>query len=384
MYCRTLSNGKWSCTADATPNPLTGERRQVTRRGDTKKEAMRRVQLAADDLSKERQTMKRVVQEVYEEWLNVYKETVKASSVKTRITALRPFLDIHGKHLISKLQINDLQKFLIERRDTDISKHHIAGTRTALNLMFNFALKNGYVEKNIVKDTVMPKANKKSQLLVNAKKKYLEKDEIQNFLNGTKSSGRRNVYSVALTMISTGLRIGEVLALTWNDIDLEKREIVVSKTLYEKSADEGGFEFAPPKTEDSNRMVSFNQDLVEELKRMKVQYNKEKLIGLRDLKSEFRNLVFTGRSQQPVRAVTIGAVFNKIFKAYGIEGVSGTHILRHTHITMLVESGADLPYIMERVGHSNINITLEIYTHVTKKMQQQSDDKFNDYFRQFI
>ena len=384
MYCRTLSNGKWSCTADASPNPLTGERRQVTRRGDTKKEAMRRVQLAADELTKERQTMKRTVQEVYDEWMNVYKETVKASSVKTRITAAKPFLSKHGKHLISKLQINDIQMFLIERRDTGISKHHIAGTRTALNLMFDFALKNGYVESNIVKDTVIPKANKKSQLLVNAKKKYLEKDEIQNFLAGVKSSGRRNAYHVALTMLSTGLRVGEVLALTWSDIDLEKRVLMVNKTLYERGADEGGFEFAPPKTEDSNRTVSFNDELAEELKRMKVQYNKEKLIGLRDPKSEFRNLVFTGRYQQPLRAVTISSVFNKIYKAYGIENVNGTHILRHTHITMLVEAGVDLPVIMERVGHSNINITLEIYTHVTKKMQQQSDDKINEYFLQYI
>lgn len=384
MYCRTLKNGKWSCTTDATPDPLTGQRRQITRRGDTKKEAMRRAQLAADDVSKERQTMKRTVQEVYDEWLNVYKETVKASSVKTRVTAMKPFLSKHGKHLISKLQINDIQKFLIERRDTGISKHHIAGTRTALNLMFDFALKNGYVESNIVKDTVIPKANKKSQLLINAKKKYLEKDEIQNFLAGVKSSGRRNAYSVALTMLSTGLRVGEVLALTWSDIDLEKHVLTVSKTLYERGADEGGFDFAPPKTEDSNRVVSFNSELLEELKRMKVQYNKEKLIGLRNPKSQFRDLVFTGRNQQPVRAVTISAVFNAIYKAYGIENVNGTHILRHTHITMLVEAGVDLPVIMERVGHSNINITLEIYTHVTKKMQQQSDDKINEYFRQFI
>lgn len=384
MYCRTLKNGKWSCTIDATPDPLTGKRRQVTRRGDTKKEAVRRAQLAANELSKERQTTKRFVQDVYDEWLNVYRETVKASSVKARMVAARPFLDKHGNHLIGKLQINDIQKFLVERRDTDISKHHIASTRTVLNLLFEYALKNGYVEKNIVKDTVIPKANKKSQQMRNSKKKYLEKDEIRNFLAGVKSSGRRNAYSLALTMLSTGLRVGEVLALTWNDIDLDKHVLVVNKTLFEKSADEGGFEFVPPKTEDSNRTVSFNKDLAEELKKMKVQYNKEKLIGLRDPKSEWCDLVFTGRSEQPVRAVTIGAVFNKIYKAYGIKDVSGTHILRHTHITMLVEAGVDLPVIMERVGHSNINITLDIYTHVTKKMQQNSDDKINDYFRQFI
>lgn len=384
MYCRKLSNGKWSCTTDTTPNPLTGQRRQVTRRGDTKKEASLRAQAAADELSKQRQPHKLLVQEVYEQWLNVYKETVKPSSVKARIVALRPFIEKHGNHLISKLQVSDLQKFLIERRDTGISKHHIAGTRTALNLLFEYGAKNDFVEKNLVKQTVIPKANKKSHQVVNAKKKYLEKEEIQNFLIGVKSSGRRNAYPLALTMLSTGMRVGEVLALTWNDVDLNKRTLTVNKTLFEKAADEGGFEFMPPKTEDSNRTVSFNEEVAEELKKMKVQYNKEKLIGLRNPKSEWRDLVFTGRSQQPVRAVTIGAVFNQVYKAYGIEDVSGTHILRHTHITMLVEAGVDLPVIMERVGHSNINITLDIYTHVTKKMQKQSDDKINEYFRQFI
>lgn len=384
MYCRKLDNGRWSCTAEATPDPLTGRRRQVSRRGKTKREAQNRAQLAADELSYQRQPKKKLVNEVYEEWLNVYKETVKPSSVKTRMVAMRPFIEKHGKHFIGKLQTRDVQEFLIERRDTDVSKHHLAGTRTALNLMFGYAEVNGYIEKNFIGDTVMPKANKKSQRFVTSKKKYLEKDEIQNFLAGVRSSGRRNAYSVALTMLSTGLRIGEVLALTWSDIDLDKQDLEVNKTLFEKPAGEGGFEFAPPKTAESNRVVSFNDDLAKELRKMKVQYNKEKLIGLRDPKSEWRDLVFTGRFNQPVRAVTISAVFNQIYKAYEIKGISGTHILRHTHITMLVEAGVDLPVIMERVGHSNINITLDIYTHVTKKMQKKSDDKINEYFRQFI
>ena len=384
MYCRTLTNGKWACTVDATPNPLTGERRQITRRGGTKKEAMKRAQLAADELSKERQIAQKTVIQVYQEWLDVYQETVKASSVKVRMVAAKPFIDKHGKHLIAKLQINDIQKFLIERRDTGISHHHIASTRTTLSLMFAFAAINNYVEKNIVKDTVIPKAIKKSIELVNAKKKYLEKDEITRFLTGVKASGRRNAHLIALTLLSTGLRIGEALALTWDDIDLDKRTLKVNKTLFEKPATSGGFDFMPPKTEDSNRTVSFNQELAEVLKKMKVQYNKEKLIGLRDPKSKWCDLVFVGRMQQPVRSTTISGVFNKIYKACGIDDVNGTHVLRHTHITMLVEAGVDLPVIMERVGHSNINITLDIYTHVTKKMQQQSDDKINEYFRQFI
>lgn len=383
MYCRRLKNGKWSCTTDATPDPLTGKRRQVTRRGDTKKEATHRANNAADDLSNQRQPEKRLVQEVYNEWLNVYGETVKASSVRAREVALAAFLKKHSKHFIGKMQTKDIQDFLIEQRDRDLSKNFLLGMRTALNLLFTFALKREYVEKNIIKDTVIPKVNKKAEGY-GTKKKYLEKDEIQHFLKGVKVSGRRNAYPLALMMLSTGLRIGEALSLTWDDINLSKRVLEVKKTLLEMPSDIGGFDFSSPKTMDSNRFVSFNDELTKELKKMKVQYNKEKLIGLRDPKSEWCDLVFTGRYQQPVRASTINIVFKQVFEAYGITGATSSHILRHTHITMLVEAGVDLPVIMERVGHSNINITLDIYTHVTKKMQQQSDDKINDYFKQFI
>lgn len=383
MYCRRLKSGKWSCTTDATPDPLTGKRRQVTRRGDTKKEAMQRANNAADDLSNQRQSEKRLVQEVYNEWLSVYGETVKASSVRTREVALAAFLEKHGKHFISKMQTKDIQDFLILQRDRNLSKNFLLNIRTSLNLMFTFALKNDYVEKNIIKDTVIPKANKKVEDY-GTKKKYLEKDEIQHFLKGVKASGRRNAYSLALMMLSTGLRIGEALSLTWDDIYLDKQVLEVKKTLLQLPSDVGGFDFSTPKTQDSNRVVSFNDELTKELKKMKVQYNKEKLIGLRDPKSEWRDLVFTGRQQQPVRSSTINLVFNQVYKAYGIEGVNGSHILRHTHITMLVEAGVDLPVIMDRVGHSNINVTLEIYSHVTKKMQEQSDEKINDYFKQYI
>lgn len=383
MYCRKLKNGKWSCTVDATSDPLTGKRRQVTRRGDTKKEAMQRANKAADDLSSQRQVKKKLVHEVYEEWLDVYGETVKASSVRAREVALTAFLNRHGKHFIGKMQAKDIQDFLIDERDRGLSKNFLSSMRTALNLLFTFALKHDYIEKNIIKDSVIPKAFKRPNDY-GVKKKYLEEDEIQYFLKGVKASERRNTYPLALMMLSTGLRIGEALSLTWEDIDLEKKTLEVKKTLLQLPSGVGGFEFSTPKTMDSNRTVSFNDELASELKKMKVQYYKEKLIGLRDPKSEWCDLEFTGRNQQPVRSSTINLVFNKIYKAYGIEGISGSHVLRHTHITMLVEAGVELPIIMERVGHSNINVTLEIYTHITKKMQEKSDEKINDYFRKYL
>lgn len=379
MYCRKLKNGKWSCTADATPDPLTGKRRQVTRRGDTKKEAQQRTTEAVEQLSNERNTKKRTVNEVFEEWIKIYAETVRPSTVQTRRVQINDFLKKHGNHYIAALMTKDIQEHLFERRDRGVRYNSLSGTRTALNLLFQHALKNNYVDRNIVKHTTLPKAARSTNHFVDADKKYLEKDEISNFLKGLKSTGRRNAYEIALVMLSTGLRIGEVLALTWDDINIIKKELTVNKTLFSRKR----FDFVPPKTPASYRTVSFNDEVSNIFKKMKVQYNKELLVGVRNKQSKWCDLVFTGIRSQPIQASTISAVFNRTYKIHGID-VSGTHILRHTHITMLVEAGVDLPVIMERVGHSNINITLDIYTHVTKKMQESSDQKINEYFRQFI
>ena len=379
MYCRKLKNGKWSCTADATPDPLTGKRRQVTRRGDTKKEAQQRTTEAVEQLSNERNIKKRTVNEVFDEWIKIYAETVRPSTVRTRKVQINDFLTKHGNHYIAALMTKDIQDHLFERRDQGISDNFLSGTRTALNLLFRYALKSEYVERNIVKHTTLPKATKKTKHFIESHKKYLEKDEISSFLKGVKAVGRRNAYEIALLMLSTGLRIGEVLALTWDDINMTRKELTVNKTLFSYD----GFDFVPPKTPTSYRTVSFNDEMASVLKKMKVQYNKELLIGVRNKKSKWCNLVFTGIYSQPVQPSTIAVVFNQIYKINGIKA-RGTHILRHTHITMLVEAGVNLPVITERVGHAHINVTLDIYTHVTNKMQESSDQKINEYFKEFI
>ena len=379
MYCRKLNNGKWSCTADATPDPLTGKRRQVTRRGDTKKEAQQRTREAVEQLSTERKKEKKTVNEVFDEWIKVYALSVRPSTVQIRRTQTNKFLEEHGNHYIASLATKDIQDHLIARSNSGLSDNFLSSIRTALNLLFKYALKNDYVSRNIVESTTLPKSDR-TTISVNPPKKYLEKDEVKKFLTGLKRSERRNVYELALLMLSTGLRIGEALALTWDDINLTRKELTVNKTLYSR----GSYSFLPPKTPTSYRTVSFNDELHGVLQKMKVLYNKEILIGLRDKDSEWCNLVFANGERRPVHSSNINAIYNKIYKIYGIEGASGSHILRHTHITMLVEAGVDLPVIMERVGHSNINITLDIYTHVTKKMQESSDQKINDYFKQFI
>ncbi len=74
----------------------------------------------------------------------------------------------------------------------------------------------------------------------------------------------------------------------------------------------------------------------------------------------------------------ISKFYNKYYKLAGIEGVSGTHILRHTHITLLIESGVDMRSVMERVGHEKIDTTLEVYSHVTNKMKEKGLEKISE------
>ena len=380
MYCRKLKNGKWSCTGDATADPLTGKRRQVTRRGDTKKEASIRVNEAIQELEDERTTSQKTVLQVYEEWMAVYQETVRASTVRVREVAIEPFIKLHGNHFINKLIAKDIQIYLNDERKRGLSQSFLQNKRTVLSLLFKFAHKHGYVDENIIKLTETPKSHKKALTFESLNKKYLEKEEIQYFLSGLKRGGRLNAYEIAFLLLSTGLRIGEALALTWDDIDFENQLLSVSKTLFFDTT----FKFVEPKTPTSYRVVSFNEEMAEIFKLLKLKHDGEVRIGFKNPESEWGNLVFVGRNAQPVQSTTINVVFNDMYRNYGIKGAAGTHILRHTHITMLVEAGVDLPVIMERVGHAHIAITLNIYTHVTEKMKKSSNEKINDYFTKYI
>ncbi|MDB8790536.1 site-specific integrase [Romboutsia sp. 1001216sp1] len=162
----------------------------------------------------------------------------------------------------------------------------------------------------------------------------------------------------------TGMRRGEILALKWEDVDLDDKSIYIKHSITFK--EHGEWELTSPKTHSSLRKIAIGNTLAnvlkEHKKRMKllhpntdfvcIKYNTGKLITIYDLKNVNR------RTRE-----IFGIGFNM-------------HDLRHTHATMLLEGGVSLKLVSERLGHSNIYITADIYMHVTKKLERNSINIF--------
>jgi len=374
MYCRKLKNGKWSCTADASPDPKTGKRRQVTRRGNTKKEAQQRTRERIKELDSGTLT-ELSFREVYEEWLRVYRSSVKPATVDGRVSTLKHFIENKGfgDIQIKRITTRDLQNYLIERQEEGLSTEYLNAIKVSLKLVFNYAVKMSMLKASPVTNLIVPKGTSPE-----GKRRYLEKDEVKSLLKYAAEHASLQHYVMLYCQLSTGMRVGEMIALQWDDIDFSEGTININKTLYKTPK---VFKLVAPKTKGSYRRILIDDHLIKLLKQYKIYQNTVRLQRPSDWWEH--DLVFSTLTKEPGRPLwssNVANYFNRIYRAIGIDNeITGSHILRHTHITMLVEAGLDLRSIMDRVGHESSETTLEIYSHVTQKMREEGIAKVSSY-----
>ena len=153
----------------------------------------------------------------------------------------------------------------------------------------------------------------------------------------------------------TGARIGEITALTWNDIDFENNTITFDKTTVELTG--GGIEFQIPKTPNAIRTILVSQKLLDMLKDWK---NKQQKYAVELMKEE-PDLICTRDSLSHIRPSSIQQYLIKVCKQLNID--VHFHQIRHTHATMLIQNGASAKDVQLRLGHSKIETTLNVYVH---------------------
>ena len=164
----------------------------------------------------------------------------------------------------------------------------------------------------------------------------------------------------------TGMRGGEVTALQWNDVDLTNKTIKVQHTLVNKG--KGLFELGTPKTQSSNRTIFIGDTLVNILKKHNLLQKENKLKYGKYYKNS--NFVCTKENGEQITTDSIKYLSRVINYELGVN--FNFHSLRHTHATMLLESGANIKDIQERLGHSKLATTMDTYSHVTKKMKNDT------------
>lgn len=170
-------------------------------------------------------------------------------------------------------------------------------------------------------------------------------------------------YPAILLAATTGMRRGEVLGLRWKDIDLDKAVLNVNHTLEETKA---GLRLKEPKSRTSRRNIALPELTVRQLRQHRAQQSQERLqLGLgRDDKG----YVFANLEGGPIRPRNLTKEFSRIVTRAGVRKVS-LHSLRHSHASALLRDGVHVKVVSERLGHSNISITLQVYAHVMPSMQ---------------
>jgi len=382
---------KWVCVLEGPPDPVTGERRQIARRGETKKEALARaeevVRKLKEDGIDEAKVKHLTFEEVAKDWHNVYSRgNVKPNTIRVRKNEISVLLRYIAKAKISKITPKMHQDILNDLDDKGYARVTIEGVHVTANMIYKYAIKHKIIKNNPAAGAVIPTKPLTVEEVENnsIKEKYLEKTELEDFLKACWEYGTFQDVAVFYLLAFSGMRSGELLSLKWSDINFETNEIRITKTMYNPNCNMRKYLLTTPKTKGSIRTVDVDETVIELLKRHKENQEKEKKLRGEDEEYHNGNFVFCHKNGYPYVQRNLIMWMERLIKHTNITKKATPHIFRHTHISMLAEAGVDLPTIMKRVGHEDQETTLKIYTHVTEKMKKNANDKIKNYFKDIL
>ncbi|MBD7945271.1 site-specific integrase [Psychrobacillus sp. Sa2BUA9] len=361
-------------------DPLTGKPKRTTRRGFTSlKEA--KLALARLELNIEtngfKMSKKMLFREVYELWLENYRHTVKLSTVNTTVTYFKTAILPKFANLpTDKITIAYCQKIVNEW-----SKHYVnyRSYRNYVKMVLDYATTLQVITDNPMQKIIMPKPVQKI-VDTDPVENFYNMQQLEEFLSTIEKNEKMKVYVLFRLLAFTGARKGEVLALTWDDINFIEKTIRFNKTL--AKTEESTRYVQTPKTAQSKRTISVDDKTLDVLEKWKK--TQAKLLLTYGINTTFNN-------NQPVLASTDKRAMNDyhstvypnhqlkaLIKKYGFPPIT-IHGFRHTHASLLFEAGASLKDVQDRIGHTDIKTTMNVYTHVTQKMKDNTAEKFAKY-----
>ena len=391
MHCKeiTLKSGKkrWYCIDDAPRDPATGKRRQIKRFGKTRGEARKRVEDAIEKIKNtglnKTLTPNTTFKQIASEWITSYAKTGKSkNTIRIRLNQINTL-----NSRMAKMKVSDINHFMYQQVIYDIAQdvayNTLDGINTCAGMIFRYALRNGLLKDNPRNDIVLPRKRKTIEDITDDRvdERYLETDEINEFLNAVLEYGLPLDKERFFTLAFSGMRPGELTVLQKQDLDFENNTININKTLYNPNNNMRKYELDIPKTEGSIRTIKMDQPIMDMLKRL-VMKNDEYKLQYKLLLDEYhdKDFVFARPNGYPFVTKTLVNRMNRILDKTSIKKHATPHIFRHTHISMLAEAGVDLPTIMQKVGHEDIDTTMRIYLHVTDKMKKDATEKTMNLF----
>ena len=352
---------------------LTGKQRYIRRQGFKSEKDAKTELLKIEYLVSTNQYFKSVKSgkfgDVLDEWLALHKETVKASTwqfIELRANKhVRPyFKDMY----VDKITLRQCQDFV--NKTFKVAPVAYVYSVSIVKNTLDYALRLGMIESNPMLYVIKPK---KQANISDNHGNYYNKDELKKFLDVAKNTNLKK-YALFRLLAYSGMRIGECLALTWHDLDYKNNTIAINKTLARTN---NGIKIQTPKTKASNRVISLDNETIQVLKMWQLEQRKQLLkVGINAMDS--KQLIFSNGKNSFIIVPTVRLAIKQIAKKAGIHSIT-THGFRHTHATLLFASGLDIKQVQARLGHSNVQTTLNTYTHAMKEKQDKIGDEFAKY-----
>lgn len=271
-----------------------------------------------------------------------------------------------GRIDLAKLRPNHLQKFYTDMRKKGLSNRTIRYAHTLLHEALERAVHWGLIARNVADVVDAPRANSPPG-------KTWTIDEAFRFLKVAKEVEPRYWIAFFLALM-TGMRRGEIIALRWQDVDLENGRLHVRHTLTWAA---GRPLFQEPKTDRSRRSIAVAPEVIATLRAHRAKQAEERLLMGEAYHDQ--DLVLARVNGDPLHPRTINDAWYRALSKADVPRIR-FHDLRHTHASLLLQQGVHPKIVSERLGHSTINITLDIYSHVLPDLQQQVAREFSESF----
>lgn len=357
-HIEQIRKGYFRVVVEAGRDPATGKRKRIVRYVEGRKadaeELLAKLQVDYKEGSYV-EPNKITVGEWLDTWLNQYKKIdLRPSTWESYEVIIRN----HLKPTIGALYLQDLrpehlQKLYNDKINEGKSSQTVHHIHKVIHSALDQAVKNKLITHNVSEATTLPKIKRREI-------KVLTIEEQEKFLEVIKEDRLGPAF---LTLLSTGIRRGELLALTWQDIDFEKGTVFIRRNMVWTKE---GPVFQEPKTEKSKRVIPLSTTLLEVLKKHRENMFKEGHYGA-------DKAVFCSTTGTYIIPRNFNRKYKELCKKAGIN--VNLHALRHTFATRLLEAGENLKVVQELLGHAKVSTTADIYSHVAPEVKKEAIQK---------
>lgn len=371
------SDGKWVGMIDLGYGP-DGKRKRKPIYGKTRREVAEKMKAKLHEQQQgilPTDTARQTVTQFLTDWLE---NSVKPSVRPKTFVSYRGLCNLYiipslGRHQVGQLSPQHIRAFLnylaeqkVKRTGATMSQRTVHYCHAVIRMALNQAVKFGILARNPATQLDAPRYDQHEA-------SYLTVEQARTLMDSSSGENDRlcNLYTVAL---QTGLRQGELLALTWDCVDLDSRTMKVSKALQRI---EGEVRFVEPKSKKSKRIVPLTQVAVAALRAQRKRQLEERLLG--GSKWEEKNLVFHNSVGKPLDPGNVVKQFHKALERAGLPKIR-FHEMRHTCASLLLTQGVPMKVVQEILGHSDYYLTANTYSHVVPELKREAADRLDALF----